>query len=31
MPLIFRPFRIDHHIQVGGNDGTVKNLTLFWT
>jgi small conductance mechanosensitive channel len=31
MLLIFRPFRIGHHIQVGGNDGIVKNLTLFWT
>jgi len=31
MLLIFRPFRIDHHIAVGGNDGIVKNLTLFWT
>jgi small conductance mechanosensitive channel len=31
MLLIFRPFRLAHHVQVGGNDGTVKELTLFWT
>jgi len=31
MLLIFRPFRLGHRIQVGGNDGTVKTLTLFWT
>lgn len=31
MLLIFRPFRLGHHIQVGANDGIVRNLTLFWT
>ncbi len=31
MLLIFRPFRIGHHIVVGGNEGTVKQLSLFWT
>jgi small conductance mechanosensitive channel len=31
MLLVFRPFRLGHHVQVGGNDGTVKELTLFWT
>ncbi len=31
MLLIFRPFRIGHHVQVGGTDGTVKELSLFWT
>jgi small conductance mechanosensitive channel len=31
MLLIFRPFRISHKVQVGGNTGTVKELTLFWT
>jgi small conductance mechanosensitive channel len=31
MLLIFRPFKIGHHINVGGNAGTVKELTLFWT
>jgi small conductance mechanosensitive channel len=31
MLLICRPFRLGNHIQVGGNDGAVKNLTLFWT
>jgi small conductance mechanosensitive channel len=31
MLLIFRPFKIGHHIQVGGNAGTVKELTMFWT
>lgn len=31
MLLIFRPFRIGHHIIVGGNAGTVKELTMFWT
>jgi small conductance mechanosensitive channel len=32
MLLIFRPFRIGHKVQVGGNAiGTVKELTLFWT
>ena len=31
MLLIFRPFRLGHHVQIGGNDGTVKELTLFWT
>jgi small conductance mechanosensitive channel len=31
MLLIFRPFRIGHQVQVGGADGVVKELTLFWT
>jgi small conductance mechanosensitive channel len=31
MLLIFRPFRIGHHVQVSGVDGTVKELSLFWT
>jgi len=31
MLLIFRPFRIGQHVVVGGNDGTVKALSLFWT
>jgi small conductance mechanosensitive channel len=31
MLLIFRPFRIGHKVQIGGNTGTVKELTLFWT
>jgi small-conductance mechanosensitive channel len=25
------PFRIDRKVQIGGNVGTVKELTLFWT
>ena len=29
--LIFRPFRIGHKVQVGGNIGVVQQLTLFWT
>jgi small conductance mechanosensitive channel len=31
MLLIFRPFRTGHRVQVGGTDGVVKELTLFWT
>ncbi len=31
MLLLFRPFRIGQHVQVGGADGTVKELSLFWT
>jgi len=31
MLLIFRPFRVGHHIQVGGADGIVRELSLFWT
>lgn len=31
MLLVFRPFRVGHHIQVGGADGIVKELSLFWT
>ncbi|HWA80536.1 MAG TPA: mechanosensitive ion channel domain-containing protein [Acetobacteraceae bacterium] len=31
MLLIFRPFQIGHHVLVSGIDGTVKQLTLFWT
>lgn len=31
MLLIFRPFRVGQHVQVGGAEGTVKDLSLFWT
>ncbi len=31
MLLIFRPFRIGNHVMVSGIDGTVKELSLFWT
>jgi len=31
MLLIFRPFKIGQHVIISGNDGTVKDLTLFWT
>ena len=31
MLLIVRPFRIGHKVQIGGNLGTVKELSLFWT
>jgi small conductance mechanosensitive channel len=31
MLLIFRPFRIGQHVQIAGTDGTVKELSLFWT
>jgi len=31
MLLIFRPFRIGHSVTLGGNTGTVKALSLFWT
>ncbi|HEY7580026.1 MAG TPA: mechanosensitive ion channel domain-containing protein [Acetobacteraceae bacterium] len=31
MLLIFRPFRIGHSVQVGGIQGTVRELSLFWT
>ncbi len=31
MLLIFRPFRIGHSVTVGGNTGTVRALSLFWT
>jgi small conductance mechanosensitive channel len=31
MLLIFRPFRIGHSVTVGGNTGTVRGLSLFWT
>jgi small conductance mechanosensitive channel len=31
MLLIVRPFRIGHKVQIGGNTGTVKELSLFWT
>jgi small conductance mechanosensitive channel len=31
MLLIFRPFRIGHKVQIGGNQGTVRELSLFWT
>jgi small conductance mechanosensitive channel len=31
MLLIFRPFRIGQKVQVGGNQGTVRELSLFWT
>jgi small conductance mechanosensitive channel len=31
MLLLFRPFRIGQHVQIGGADGTVEELSLFWT
>jgi small conductance mechanosensitive channel len=31
MLLIFRPFRIGDRVQVGGMQGSVKALSLFWT
>lgn len=31
MLLIFRPFRVDHRVQIGANTGTVRELSLFWT
>jgi small conductance mechanosensitive channel len=31
MLLIFRPFRVGHKVQIGGNTGTVRELSLFWT
>jgi small conductance mechanosensitive channel len=31
MLLIFRPFRLGQQIQIAGNAGTTKELTLFWT
>ena len=31
MLLIFRPFRIGHKVQISGNLGTVRQLSLFWT
>ena len=31
MLLIFRPFRIGQHVQIGGAEGTVSDLSLFWT
>ena len=31
MLLIFRPFRVGQHVQIAGTDGTVKELSLFWT
>lgn len=31
MLLIFRPFRIGQHVLIAGADGTVKELSLFWT
>jgi small conductance mechanosensitive channel len=31
MLLIFRPFRIGNAVTIGGNTGTVKALSLFWT
>lgn len=31
MLLIFRPFHIGHKVQVGANQGTVRDLSLFWT
>jgi small conductance mechanosensitive channel len=31
MLLICRPFRVDHKVQIGGNIGTVRELSLFWT
>jgi small-conductance mechanosensitive channel len=31
MLLIFRPFRVDQSVQVGSVQGTVKEVSLFWT
>jgi small conductance mechanosensitive channel len=31
MLLIFRPFRIGQHVTLAGTEGTVKDLSLFWT
>lgn len=31
MLLVFRPFRIGHAVQIGGVQGTVKEVSLFWT
>lgn len=31
MILAFRPFRIGHFVQTGGEEGTVKDITLFTT
>jgi Small-conductance mechanosensitive channel len=31
MLLIFRPFAIGHSVQIGGIQGVVKDLSLFWT
>jgi small conductance mechanosensitive channel len=31
MLLIFRPFRVDHKVQIGSNTGKVRELSLFWT
>lgn len=31
MLLIFRPFRIGQTVQIGGHQGTVKEVSLFWT
>ncbi|MBS0642859.1 MAG: mechanosensitive ion channel [Acetobacteraceae bacterium] len=31
MLLIFRPFRIGDNVQVGGIEGKVRELSLFWT
>ncbi len=31
MLLIFRPFRTGQHVQIAGTDGTVRDLSLFWT
>ncbi len=31
MLLIFRPFHIGDAVTVGGNTGSVRNLSLFWT
>ncbi len=31
MLLIFRLIRVGQRVQVGANDGTVKQLSLFWT
>lgn len=31
MLLIFRPFKIGHYVEVGGQAGTVKELSLFTT
>ncbi|MFJ5487978.1 mechanosensitive ion channel family protein [Hansschlegelia beijingensis] len=31
MLLLFRPFRVGDHIEVGGKNGEVRDLTLFFT
>jgi small conductance mechanosensitive channel len=31
MLLIFRPFKIGDAVRIGGIQGTLKELALFWT